>query len=148
MASYQTALTDVGGAVTDLFGARAARASVGSYSEAATIAEQSAAFARQATAIKGMQLNRQVYQALGKEQAQVGGAGFAASGTALDLLRSSSEQGALTKAINEEQGTITSNSYEEQAIQFRGMADAAKNSASGQELGSIIMGVGAVAALI
>jgi hypothetical protein len=147
VANFQTAFTDTGGAVVDLFGAAAAKASAGSYDEARDIAKQQAAFARQATAIKQIQLNREIFQTLGKQEAEVGGAGFASSGTALDLLRSSTQQGALTKAITEEQGVITANSFEEQAAQFGAMANAARSSASGQELGGIIQGVGAVAAL-
>lgn len=148
MANYQNAFSDAGGAVTALFGAKAARSSAGSYTEAQTIAEQQAAFAKQATAIKEMQLSRGIYQALGKQQAEVGGAGFSASGSALDLLRSSTEQGALTKAITEEQGAITVNAYEEQAQQFGAMARAASSSAGAQQIGGIIQGVGAVAALV
>jgi hypothetical protein len=147
MADFQNTLVDVGGAVSDLFGAQGARIAAGSYKEAQSIAEQNAVLARQATRIKDIQISRNIFRTLGEQQAQVGGAGMAASGSALDILRSSASEGAITRAVNEEQGAITANAYEEQAAQFGGMADAAKSSATGQTIGGIIMGGGAIANL-
>lgn len=148
MADVQNTLVDVGGAVSDLFGAAGARIAAGSYREAQSIAEQNAVLARQATRIKDIQIARNTFRTLGEQQAQVGGAGFAASGSALDLLRSSTSEGAITRAVNEEQGTITANAYEEQAAQFKGMADSASSSALGQTIGGLIMGGGAIAAAV
>jgi len=145
--SFQTGLTDVGGAVTALFGAAGSRASAGSYDEAERIARENAALARQATRIKDIQITRQIYQVTGQQQAEVAGAGFASSGSALDLLRSSASQGAITKAINEEQGVITANAYEEQAAQFAGMAKAARSSAEAQGIGGLLQAGGAGYAL-
>jgi hypothetical protein len=137
-----TALSDFGGAVSDLFGAKGATASAGSFSQAATIAEQNAALTAQATRIRETQESRQIFRTIGAQKASVGGAGFAESGSALDLLRSSVSEGALTKAITAEQGAITENSYAEQAGQFRGMASAARSSATGQTVGGLIQGAG------
>lgn len=139
---FSTALSDLGGAVSDLFGAKGATASAGSFSQAASIAEQNAALTGQATRIRETQEARQIYRTIGGQKASVGGAGFAESGSALDLLRSSVSEGALTKAITEEQGAITENSYAEQAGQFRGMASAARSSATGQTIGGLIQGAG------
>ncbi len=144
---FQTGLGDAGGAVTALFGASGSRAAAGSYDEAERIARENAAIARQATRIKTMQIGRETFKVLGEQQAQVAGAGFAASGSALDILRSSASQGAMTKAINEEQGTITANAYEEQAAQFAGMAKAARTSATGQGIGGLLQAGGAAYSL-
>lgn len=144
---FQTAFTDTGGAVTALFGASGSKAAAGSYDEAQRIAQQNAALAKQATRIKDIQLQRHVFKTLGQQQADVAGAGFASSGSALDLLRSSASEGAMTRAINEEQGTITSNAYEEQAAQFGGMAEAARASAKGQGIGGLLQAGGAGYAL-
>ncbi len=140
---FQTALGDTGGAVTALFGASGSRAAATSYDEAERIARENAAFARQATRIKGMQIGRETFKVLGQQRAEVSGAGFAESGSALDILRSSASQGAMTKAINEEQGAITANAYEEQAAQFAGMAKAARTSSSGQGIGGLLQAGGA-----
>lgn len=148
MADFQNAAIDAGGAVSSLFGARGARSSAGSYDEARRIAEENARIARSATAIRDMQLKRTIFKTLGGQQAQVAGAGFAASGSALDLLRDSAAQGAHARAINEAQGAITVNSYLEQAGMFGGMSDAARASAQGQGIAGLIQTGGAVAALL
>jgi hypothetical protein len=55
----------------------------------------------------------------------VAGAGFAESGSALDLLCSSVQQGALTHAVLGQQGLITEAGYTERAQSYKTMADAA-----------------------
>ena len=139
---FASALTDFGGAVSDLFSAKGATASASSYSDAAAIAEQNAQLAKSATAIQEIQLSRQIYKTTGKQIAQVGGAGFAESGTAIDLLRSSISEGALTKAITAQQGAITENSYAEQAGLYTGLAASGKSAATGATIGGILQGAG------
>lgn len=141
--SFQNAAVNAGGAVTALFGAAGSTAAAGSYDEAERIARQNAVIARQATRVKGIQIQRSIFKTLGQQQADVSGAGFSSSGTALDLLRSSASEGAMTKAINEEQGAISVNAYEEQATQFAGMAASARASAKGQGLGGLLQAGGA-----
>lgn len=145
-ANYAQALSDTGGAVSDLFGAAGSRKAAGSYGEAATIAEQNALIAENATKIKETQLNRQIYQTIGTQQSDIAGAGLAESGSALDLLRSSAEQGSLAKSLATQQGAITENSYKEQAQQFNSMADAANGTSTAQTIGGVLQIVGAVAA--
>jgi hypothetical protein len=50
---------------------------------------------------------------------------LAQSGSALDLLRESASQGAMTKAVLGEQGLITEAGYQEQAKSYTDMASAA-----------------------
>lgn len=135
---------DFGGAVQGLFAAKGAYASASSYGEAASIAEQNAALIRESTRIKEQQLQRQIYQSLGSTKAEVGGSGFAASGSALDILKSSASQGAITKAMLSEQGAITELSYQEQAQQFKGMQNAALSAAEGEDIGAGIQAVGGI----
>lgn len=144
---FQNAAIDTGGAVSSLFGARGARASAGSYEEAQRIAEENARIARSATAIRDAQLKRTIFKTLGAQQAQVAGAGFAASGSSLDILRDSASQGAHARAINEAQGAITANSYLEQAGMFGGMASAAHASATGQGIAGLLQAGGAAYSL-
>jgi hypothetical protein len=126
-------ITSIGGAVNDLFGADAHRAKAAgdvfekkNYDLAAVYADQNAKFTETSTAIKGAQLDRQLYQTIGGQAADVAGAGFAASGSALDLMRDSASQGALTHAVAGEQGLITEAGYKEQAESFRNMSGAAQ----------------------
>jgi len=147
MADFQTAAIDAGGAVSSLFGARGARSSARSYDEAQRIAEENARLARSATEIRDIQLKRTIFKTLGTQQAQVAGAGFAASGSALDLARDSAAQGEHARAINQAQGAITANSYLEQAGMFGGMSDAARASATGQGIAGLIQSGGALYAL-
>jgi hypothetical protein len=77
------------------------------------------------TAIKQSQADRNLYQSLGTTEADIAGAGLAQSGSALDLLRESASQGAMTKAVLGEQGLITEAGYAEQAQSYQDMASAA-----------------------
>lgn len=155
-------LGDIGGAVSDLFAAgadssksQADRLEGQNYGLAADLATQNANFTEQSTAIKQAQLARQNTLALGQTEADIAGAGFAQSGSALDLLRSSAQQGALTAAVAQQQGLITEAGYKEQAQSFRTMqqeaniaADAEDKAASGATISSVIKGVAAIATLV
>lgn len=126
-------ITSIGGAANDLFAADAHRAKARgdvfeqkNYDLAGDLADQNAKFTETSTAIKLVQGDRQLYQTLGGQAADVAGAGFAASGSALDLMRDSASQGALTHAVAAEQGQITEAGYQEQATSFRNMSGAAQ----------------------
>lgn len=126
-------IKDIGGAAGSLLSAQGSFASEDAYLEAKTIAEQNADIAAASSAIEQTQLSRKIYQVIGGQKSDVAGAGFAESGTALDLLRSSASQGALDKAVAQDQGIITVNSYKQQAELFQGMADAADAAGQSQE---------------
>ncbi len=59
--------------------------------------------------------------------------GFASSGSALDLLRDSAAQGAMTKAVLGQQGLIEEAGYEEQAKSYQLMSSAANMAATADE---------------
>lgn len=154
-------ITSISGAVNDLFGADAQRAKAAgdqfekdNYDLAGKLAEQNAAFTETSTTIKGAQLDRQLYQTIGGQAADVAGAGFAASGSALDLMRDSAAQGALTHAVAGEQGLITEEGYKEQAQSFRNMSgaaqvaiDAENKAADNADITALIKGAAGVASL-
>lgn len=146
-ADLQTGLSDLGGAVNDLFGASGARTAGDAYGSASDFATINARIAASATAARDEQIRRQVARSLGSTSAGVAGAGFAASGSALDILRSSAQEGALVRAVGEEQGAINVNSYLEQAGMFKGMQRAADTSATGQGIAGLLNLGGAAAAL-
>lgn len=151
----------IGGAVSDLFSASALRTKAAGnrieaqgYDLASELSERNKQFTETSTEIKQTQLDRSVYQTIGQQKADVAASGFAASGSALDLLRDSAAQGALTKAVTGQQGLIEEAGYEEQAQSYkllsqaaRMSADTAEKSASGLNITAGIKGVAAVASL-
>lgn len=150
MAFGNSTFSDAAGAASDLFAAEGDRYKAKgdlieskNYDLAAGLADQNAEFTKTSTEIKQSQLDRQIYQTIGGEKADIAGAGLAASGSALDLLSSSASQGALTKAVAGQQGLITEAGYEEQAQSYRNMSEAAKMAAAAENnaaLGADITG--------
>lgn len=139
MANLGAVAGDIGSGVSDLFQASADRSKASydlmegqEYSLASDLATQNEQFTQMSTAIKEAGENREVTQALGKTQAQVAGAGFAESGSALDILRSGAQSGAILKATTSEQGMITEAGYAEQAASYNLMATAADEAASAE----------------
>jgi hypothetical protein len=157
----QATFTDFGGAASDLFASFGDKAKAqGDFSEAknydaaAALATQNEKFTETSTAIKEAMQQRSLTQTIGGQQADVAGAGFAESGSALDLLRDSASQGALTHAVLGQQGLITEAGYNEQAQSYANMSQAAtaagnaeNNAATFADVTGIIKGVAAVASI-
>lgn len=95
------------------------------YGKAANLADLNAQFTTASTNIQEAQTQRQTFQTIGTEKADVAGAGLESSGSALDLLQSSASQGALAKNLVEAQGQITVAGYQEQAQSYTAMQQAA-----------------------
>jgi hypothetical protein len=154
-------ISSIGGAVSDLFAAEGHRSKAqglriegGNYDLASRYATENEKFTEVSTAVKQAQLDRENFKVLGGQQADVAGAGFAASGTALDLLRDSAAQGALTKAIGAEQGLITEEGYKVQSETYSSMgkaariaADAEEEAATGSTISAVFKGAAAVASI-
>jgi hypothetical protein len=157
MALSQQTFGDIGGAVSDLFGGFGAEAQgdlkakgldieaqglrlkaqgdlaeASNYDLASTLAAKNAVFTQSSTAIQMLQQERQNTMQIGGQQAAIAGAGFAASGSALDLMADSARQGALATAVLGQQGLITEAGYQEQAQSYTTMATAARADAAGQ----------------
>ena len=132
-----------GNAVNDLFAGFAAqtkakgnRLQAQQYDLAADLALKNKQFTETSTAIKEQQTQRSIETVIGQQQADVASS-FAATGTALDLLRDSMAQGALTKAAVGQQGLIEEAGYQEQADSFRIMAQSARLAAKSEETAAI-----------
>jgi hypothetical protein len=152
---------DFGSAVSDLFAAQGDRLKAQGdqfeqqrYQDAAVLAEQNAQFTAQSTAIQQTAADRNLYQALGKTTADVAGAGFSMSGSAIDLLREGAQQGATAKAVLGQQGLITEAGFAEQAQSYDLMANAAgiavsedNLAAKGADISAVISAVAGVASL-
>jgi hypothetical protein len=153
--------SDVSGAASDLFAGQGDQAKAQydfaeakNYGLAADLATQNEQFTETSTAIKEAQQQREAMGAYRGVQADVAGAGFAESGSALDILRDSASQGALTHAVLGQQGLITEAGYKEQAESYTTMQGAAtaagnaeNNAATFSDITAGIKGVAAVATL-
>lgn len=137
MAGLGDLVTAGGQVIQDLFGSEGATAEANSYTSAAQLAEQNASLTATSTRIQETQMARQVSQTEGTQIADVAGAGFTESGSALDLLRSSAQQGALAKSLTNIQGAITENSYAAQAGAYRGAAASADENANANTVSAI-----------
>jgi hypothetical protein len=140
MAFGSSTISSAAGAATDLFSAfgddykiKGAKIEQAAYQEAAAFARQNVEYTKTATAIKTAQQQREVTGALGATSAAVAGAGFEASGSALDILADSARQGALASATLQAQGQITEAGYQEQAKALDAQAAAAGIAADAAE---------------
>jgi hypothetical protein len=133
-------ISSIGGAVQDLFGSEAhkkkaqgLRIEAENYDLASGFARQNERFAEVSTGLKLAQQDRENFKMLGGIEADVAGAGFSMSGSAIDILRDSAGQGALMKAVAETQGLITQEGYDVQAKSYTNMGEAARLAASAEE---------------
>lgn len=148
MADVGGLLGGLGGAVGTIFGGVGQLAAAGGYEKASEIAAINAQISRQSSAIQQTQAQREIYKTLGGQQADIAGAGLAAAGSALDIVRSSAQQGALAKQLIAAQGMITTLGYEQESASYSAMAKAAKASGGGGILGGLLQGAGAVASFL
>lgn len=130
-------ITELGGAVGSLFTSQGNAAQANDFQGASTLATQNAQLAAASTKIQATQTARSVAQSLGTSQADVAGAGFTTSGSALAILRSSASQGALAKSLVNIQGAINENSYAAQAGAYAGEAKAANEASTAGTIGAI-----------
>ena len=136
-----------GSAVTDFFQAVGANAEAQNYSSASQLAKQEAEFTKESTAVQQAQATRQITMTIGAQKAGVAATGFTQSGSALQLLRSSAQQAALSHQMITQQGLITEAGYNEQAKAYANMASAAKTAEVGDIFGGVLNAVGAVVGL-
>lgn len=101
--------------------------------------------------IQDIQTQRKIYMSESGTRSDVATAGLAESGNALDILRSSAEQGALTIGMQDTQTAINENNYREQALAYHmeatqagSEANAARSAASAAQTGGILGGIGGI----
>lgn len=144
MPASQAGFSDVGGAVSDIFGGIGQLESAGGYEAAAKAATENAGIAQQSAQIQGYMAQRQITKTIGGQQADVAGAGLAKSGSALDVMRDSAQQGSLTKQLIANQGAINVLGYQAEASNYSAMASAAKTAGTGGIIGGIVDAAAAV----
>jgi hypothetical protein len=161
MALSNATFTDAGSAVSDIFAgigdeykAEGAQFEEERYTDAAQLAGQEAQFSETSTAIQTAQAERNLFTSIGATKAGVAGAGFGEGGSALDILRSSAQEGATTAAVDKENGMIQTAGYQEQQTSYNLMASAAqvdvqaeKEAATGSFISAGIQGLASIASL-
>ncbi len=131
-------LQSIGAGVSDMFAGAAIDKKIEglqfeekNYGLASDLALQNEQYVKTSTAIQQQQQDRELYQSLGKTEAAVGNAGLAKSGSSLDLLRTSAQQGATTRAAIGQQGLITEAGYQEQSDAYKNMVGATEAAIAG-----------------
>lgn len=141
MAFGSSTVSAFGGAVSDILGgqsqarglrlkAQGNEVEAENYDSASTLALQNAEFTRESTAVRLMQQQREAELGIGATRSDIAGAGFANSGSALDIMRSGVQQAALTQQILGRQGLITEAGYNEQAQSYTKLAGYARYAAN------------------
>lgn len=105
------------------------RAEAKQYGLAEELAVKNEEFTRQSTAIQMLQAERANEMVAGTTRAATSANGFQLSGSALDVLKSNAQQGALTVAMAGQQGLITEAGYREEAKSYGVMGEAARTAA-------------------
>lgn len=100
------------------------------FDKAASLEDQNSKYALVSGNIQDIAATRKIYQSMSGSSSDIAGAGFAESGSGLDILRSSAEQGALTHAMIGVQTDITENTYQAQAGAYRSEAEQARSAAA------------------
>lgn len=133
MAFGNATFQDFGGAVNDLYSGNAAQqrgyikaegdfVEAANYKDASALATQNAQFTEASTNIKDVMAERNIYRTISSQQAGFALSGVLESGSALDIMRSSAAEGALTRSLVQAQGQITEAGYKEQATSYDRMA--------------------------
>jgi hypothetical protein len=155
-------ISDVGGIFSDFAKASALRTKgagerleAQQYTLAAGLADLNEKYTEESTAIKGFQNQRKAYLTIGEAKADIASNNFQEAGSALDILRDSETQAALTTSVIQQQGLIEEKSYQEQAASYRIMADATNmaaaaddKAAKGVQMDAWFKGAAAIATLI
>lgn len=98
---------------------------------------KAAQWTQYSTGIKELAANRQIYQTLGTGRADIGASGLKLSGSAADVMRASAAEGSITRNMIGLHGQI-----DEQGLIAQ--EKAAKDQASGAEIGGILGGIGQI----
>lgn len=95
-----------------------------SYGTAASLAALNAKYTTASTAVQSAQADRALFMTLGTGKAIAAAAGGTEGGSAGDILRANAAQGALSKAVLQEQGAITTAGYQQQQSAYELMQQA------------------------
>lgn len=148
MALSDSTFEDIGGGVSSLFSGLGEFASAKAYTQASKINQSNALIAQNSANLNAALQQRNNLQAAGTIRASTASTGFELGGSAGDLLRMQTQQGALAKSLILQQGELSSQSYAAQAAAEQGQAAAAQKAGSGGLFGGLIKFAGGLSTLI
>jgi hypothetical protein len=111
-------------AQADLLKGRGAQIEGEAYDRASQLALLNRRYTEQSTAIQEAQAGREIGITQGRTRANVGAGNLEESGSALDVLADSANQGELHKQVIQQQGLISEESYQEQSDVYQKMVEA------------------------
>jgi len=132
-------------ATESIFGAIGQGKLAKGYAKAAEISLQNEKLSKESTSIKQLMTSREIYKTMGGQRADIAAAGLKNSGSAMDIVRSSAAEGALTKQLISLQGTIEAQGYRQEAESYAAQAQAAKAAKKGGILSGILKAAGTAA---
>lgn len=147
----------LGGAVDTIFGglgafdtAKGYKSQAKGYERAAEISRINRGISQQASDIEMVQAERDIYRTTGAQTAAIGANNLSATGSALDILKDSAQQGSMTRQLLGRQSAIQDLAYEQEELSFLGQAEAAKAAAKSSKksgIGGLISGGIKIAAM-
>lgn len=144
MAGFADGFGFIGSAISDLFGSSASASAAGGYKKAAALAGTEGKIAGYSGDTKLALEQRQAYQIIGGQQADVAGAGFTSGGSAGDLMRDSEMQAHMVAAAAKEQSSLQQLDFQSEQQTDLEKASEASSSSSGGLFGAIASGIGAI----
>jgi hypothetical protein len=100
--------------------------------------EEAARITKVEGGLKDLAIRRQIFQTEGTANAQVGASGLQLGGSAMDVIRSNTQQGYLTKAVTALNTKLEYNNYMAQAEQAHAAAKASKTSGIMGAIGGVL----------
>ena len=135
---FGNAASGVAGAVSDFYAAAGAAASADQYFGEREELITKADLARQQTALQQYSSARKIESTKGAALAAIGASGFQQRGSALDILRESTQQGHLTQAVIGQQGAVQEAGYLDAAKAAEAEGAAAHHQIFGDILGGVL----------
>ena len=117
-----------------------------SYASAAAISTKNAQLEALSTKIQETANARTIYKVIGQETSATAGGNFTTGGSAADVIRSSTQQGALQQALTGVQGEVNENALLQQATAYQAEGQAALMGFASSGVGMGIAAVGAIMA--
>lgn len=139
------ALFSIAGGLASAFGSSSSdSAAASAYEKTAKFAKQNVKLTQEKTGIDLLRQNRRAYQILGGARADAASNGLKASGSVLDLIRSSAAEAALDSALIQKTGAIEETNWRMKAAEAKAAAKGAKASSSGGLLGGVLGAAGSL----
>ena len=141
------AFGDIFGGIGDLFASQGSQTAADLFGQAVTVGGQELQLEKASGNIEEAAAGRQIYHTISTQQAQVAGSGLAESGSALDILRASRQQGSIQQQVIGANIGIQEEGTQLQIISAQAQQAQAQATAEAQlfaGIGGIVGGIGSL----